>query len=192
MPHPSIYEQGDPVEYETLAWNLAHGNGYNLGGAQGLFAHYIKERLTKPTARRMPMYPIMIAAIYFTVGRHYKAIFLAQAFIDTLTCLIIFFLTDRIFKSKKAGLIATILYVTYIPFLETNHVLMSETLYIFFLYAGLFLLVIGLENRSPKYHILAGVVFGFANLTRIDIFYAIPPILVVILYSFKDQIPVHC
>ena len=187
MPHPPLSEQGDPEEYEILAWNVLHGNGYNLGGLTGHFAYFLKDRIDDPTMRRVPMYPLMIASIYFLVGRHYKAIFLAQALIDTLSCLIIYLLAARIFKDKTAGFAASILYITYIPFFETCHVIMSETLFIFLFYTAIYFLLISLETKKFLAIVVSGIIFGFAQLTRPSLLYAILLLLIVIMYYFKNN-----
>ncbi|MBU1626200.1 glycosyltransferase family 39 protein, partial [bacterium] len=185
MPHPPLSVQGDPEEYEILAWNMIHSNGYNLGGLGGQFEYFLKDKIDNPTARRVPLYPLLIAAIYLIVGRHFKAIFLAQAFIDTISCFVIFLLADRIFKSKTAGLLAAILYASYIPYLEVTHVILSENLYTFLLYSGLLLLIIGLDKKDIKHFIFSGITFGLAHLTRPDILYVILFILIIIVFTFK-------
>jgi len=190
MPHPPLSEQGDPEEYDILALNMINGKGYNLGGLSGNFAYYLKDRITDPTARRVPLYPMMIAFIYLLIGRHFKAVFLTQALIDTLTMYLIYLLAKKVFKDEKAGLISSILYLIYIPFLETCHVLMSENLYAFFLYAGLLLFITGLENHQLKFICSAGIVFGLAHLTRPDIFYVMVLFLILLLYSFRKRINV--
>ena len=55
-PHGQPYS--DPVDYDMLAWNLARGAGFSLGGAAGVY----------PTAFRPPALPWITSLLYTIVG----------------------------------------------------------------------------------------------------------------------------
>jgi 4-amino-4-deoxy-L-arabinose transferase-like glycosyltransferase len=188
LPHPPLSAQGDPEEYDILAWNMINHNGYNLQGLGGHFTYFLKNRINEPTARRVPLYPLMIALIYLLVGRHYKAIFLVQSMIDTLVCFLIYLITKKVFDNHKAGLIASMLYFLYIPFLETNHVIMSETLYNFLFYLALLFLIHALENQKLSYFMVSGIILGLAHLTRPTVIYVVFLFIFLILWTFRKKI----
>src|SRR5258706_12618534 len=53
----------DPADYDTLAWNLARGLGFSMGGASGVY----------PTAFRPPALPWITSLPYHVVGHQYFA-----------------------------------------------------------------------------------------------------------------------
>ncbi|MBI1745120.1 MAG: glycosyltransferase family 39 protein [Acidobacteria bacterium] len=70
-----------------------------------------------PTSWLAPIYPALLAAIFRIFGIYTQAsaivIFALQSLCSALTCLISYFIGDRIFASKKVGLLAAVLLAVY-------------------------------------------------------------------------------
>src|SRR5258706_2462363 len=69
----------DPADYDTLAWNLARGLGFSMGGASGVY----------PTAFRPPALPWITSLLYRVVGHQYFAAVLLQCVIGACVPLLL-------------------------------------------------------------------------------------------------------
>lgn len=80
------FASGDTPYYEELARNWLYHGTY------GFFAngHLL------PSDVRMPGYPAFLAVIYYLAGHGRNAVFLAQAFIDLVTCILAAFIAARL------------------------------------------------------------------------------------------------
>jgi hypothetical protein len=80
------FASGDTPYYEELARNwLTHGT-------YGFFSH----GHLHPSDVRMPGYPAFLAAIYYLAGHGRNAVFLAQALIDLVTCILTALIAARL------------------------------------------------------------------------------------------------
>ena len=95
-------------------------------------------------------------------------------------------LVNKIFKKNYAGLVGAFLYATYIPYLEVNHVIMSEGIYTLLLYSALLFLITGFDVKKGSYFVFSGVLFGLAHLTRPDILYVTILLLIIIIIRFHN------
>lgn len=117
FPHVS----GDSLIYGDIANNWLHHGIYGLteGG------------LIRPTLIRLPGYPAFLALIFSMFGQdHYGAAMIAQAFIDTNTCLVIAALALELMGEQAAK--ATYLVAALCPFTANyTGAALTETLAIF-------------------------------------------------------------
>jgi 4-amino-4-deoxy-L-arabinose transferase-like glycosyltransferase len=113
--------------------------------------------LVRPTLIRLPGYPGFLAAMFAVFGQeHYRAVLIAQALIDTNTCLVIAGLALELMNERAAK--AAYLLAALCPF-TANYVAtpLSETLAIFCVAHALYYGVRGLkalkqEQSAPSLH----------------------------------------
>jgi 4-amino-4-deoxy-L-arabinose transferase-like glycosyltransferase len=163
--------QGDAVGYVQLARNLINGNGFSWEGKE-------------PTSYRMPGYPGFLAFIFVIVGENLAAVRMIQSILGALTILPVFFIAKSLGGNPVALLSA--LGVALYPLLiyQTGWVY-SETLFIFLLWVGVYLLIIGLEKEKTLVGVLAGLVFGLATIVRPEIaFFPLLICLFVLIYRW--------
>lgn len=98
-----------------------------------------------------------------------------QALISTLTCYFVYRLAWAISRDIRAGLIAAAVLAVSPAFIIESGQVLTETLFIFLLAAGLWLYVASIERHPPDTAlkprlygllILVGLIFGIATLTR--------------------------
>jgi 4-amino-4-deoxy-L-arabinose transferase-like glycosyltransferase len=127
----------------------------------------------RPTLIRLPGYPGFLAAIFSVFGQeHYRAVMIAQAFIDTNTCLVIAGLALELMSQRAAK--AAYLLAALCPF-TANYVAapLSETLAIFCVAHALYYGVRGLkalqqEQSAPRLWLLTGLWTAAAIFMRPD------------------------
>src|SRR5262245_25548648 len=68
----------DHVFNDATAWNVALGNGFTASAGPDFV----------PAVFRTPGYPVLLGAVYRVAGHAVRAGFLANALLDTLSCLL--------------------------------------------------------------------------------------------------------
>ncbi len=114
--------------YDDIARNLINGNGYVINEGES------------PNLWRAPAYPFFLAGIFCLFGSTNLYAILFQILIDSITCLVIFFIGKSVYN-KKIGLISAIAFILY-PFFSyyTVH-LLSESLFTFLISLVTFYLI---------------------------------------------------
>lgn len=79
IPQQATLESVDARGYDLLARNLKAGNGFSLQ----------EDPPYQPDGLRMPLYPLLIAMTYASVGERPVAVAVVQAFLDSVTALIV-------------------------------------------------------------------------------------------------------
>ena len=74
---PNFQFNYDAAEYHNIAMHLKKGYGYRLDG--------------ELTAKRPPIYPMLLAAIYSLFGEKFWLVKIFQAILSSATCCIVFF-----------------------------------------------------------------------------------------------------
>jgi len=87
----------DTKFYEELARNWLYHGVYGL---------FVRGELL-PVDMRMPGYPALLAAIYAVFGQAGKAIFIVQAIIDLMTCVLTAAIAARLAPASNRGVVAT-------------------------------------------------------------------------------------
>jgi 4-amino-4-deoxy-L-arabinose transferase-like glycosyltransferase len=126
-----------------------------------------------------PGYYYFLAGIYGLFGHSYLAVRIAQALLDTVTCLLIYLLAKEAF-GPIAGLIAGLVAAAYPPLIFYTGVLLTETLTTFLLTAAA-LCVLSLARfehvRRQVLLLLAGLLLGLAIITRSVFLVTVPLVL---------------
>ncbi|MBN1593846.1 MAG: glycosyltransferase family 39 protein [Candidatus Coatesbacteria bacterium] len=182
-----VAEQSDPQEYNQLAKNLIDGTGYRLTGLTGHFAFLMGDRIDEPSARRPPLYPVLLAAIYSIFGERYRVVFLVHCLFDVLTMLAVFAIGRRLFGSINVALIATGLMALYPPFFQQNIVIMTEGLNMLLTTLYLWAAIEAISEPRIWRFIVTGLLLGAAALTRPEAFYFAVPLSIVMLAVLLAQ-----
>ncbi len=159
LPHLS----GDTWIYGDIALNWLNHGIFGLAIDNGV----------RPTLVRLPGYPAFLAAIFSVFGQeHYRAVMIAQALIDTNTCLVIAGLALELMNSRAAK--AAYLLAALCPF-TANYVAapLSETLAICCVAHAMYYGVRGLKalqqgESVPRLWLLAGLWTSAAIFMRPD------------------------
>jgi len=145
----------DASEYDHLAINILYGKGFSDDG--------------KPNAFREPLYPYFLASIYYTFGYNYMAVRIIQALFGALICIIIFYISGKLFDFKT-GLISALIASFNPAFIKITEQLLSENFYIFILIIAIFFLFRQVHKKGINNLVFLGLALGIAALTRSIIF----------------------
>lgn len=155
---------GDELEYNELAVNLVQRGEYVLEG--------------QVSSMRPPLYPAFVAAVYACCGlANYQAVRALQAAVALATVALVFLLGRRLY-GRRTGLWAAGLYCFYPSMLGQANLLLSETLFTFWLVLACLAVARSLQRESIGWLAAAGVVIGLAALSR-SILWLFPPVLAV-------------
>jgi 4-amino-4-deoxy-L-arabinose transferase-like glycosyltransferase len=146
---------GDEWQYDSIGRNLATGHGYSIG------------KVPKITAGRVPVTPLLVAAIYRIDGK--SDLLFAQtvwAFLDMLNCLIVFALAIVICRSRFIGVLASAGYAFHPAFIRIGSHVMSEIPFTGLLLTSLILLILYWRSRSWRLLCLSAIAMGLSMLAR--------------------------
>jgi len=147
----------DEDEYDTCAWNLAQGKGYR-GPSPG----FERDNLT---AYRVPGTSLIWAGLYKVVGHRYGVIRLFHCLVGALTVLVIYDIGRRAF-SERIGFFASAIYSLWPMAIFYSAQLLSETLATFWFLAYVAASLWFAEKPTLNRACLAGLLLGFAMLTK--------------------------
>jgi 4-amino-4-deoxy-L-arabinose transferase-like glycosyltransferase len=139
---------GDSPSYDSYALGLLNGLGFSTN-------------LNRP-----PLYPGFLAGIYFFFGHNFLAVRIVQAFLDSVTCLFVFFIGKRVFGDKRPALLGGLLAAVSPSLIASTSYILTETLTAFLVTASVLLLLKAQAESKKKGWLLSGVVLGLATLTR--------------------------
>jgi 4-amino-4-deoxy-L-arabinose transferase-like glycosyltransferase len=148
----------DSFLYGDIAKNWLQHGIYGLSGRDEI----------SPTYARLPGYPAFLAIIFAIFGmEHYRAVLVAQIFIDVGTCFVCANIARRLFGARAAKL--AFLLAALCPFLANySAAALTETLEIFFTAAALDCALAGREDGNLRIWGLCGLFCGAAILLRPD------------------------
>jgi len=140
-----LWWAGDSPAYLALARNIAFHHSFSL--ITGI-----------PTATRPPLYPFLIAALWWRDGAPVAAVVLLQAICGAATVVLVYLIAKDFFSQRVALLAA--LGATFAPMtVHYTAVILTEPVFTFLVTLGFFLW--GRNRGLP-----AGLAFGLAALTR--------------------------
>ena len=99
---------GDELSYDSIGWNLAHGEGFAEGGSDPIFHGPYEQtgqsdsentgghdsRQPEPVAHRPPLFPVALAGLNTVFGRQFWSIRVMNVIASAATCgLLIWYLT---------------------------------------------------------------------------------------------------
>jgi 4-amino-4-deoxy-L-arabinose transferase-like glycosyltransferase len=142
----------DSLTYQTIAYNILEGHCYCLIPSM-------------PTVDRAPLWPAVIAALYYVLGPHENLVRHFLSVVGSGTCVLIYCFARDLF-GRRIGLFAGILAAIY-PFLYIyDGWLYSESLYIFLLFAFCYTLYHLQRTPHRSLMLLSGLLLGLISLTR--------------------------
>ena len=150
---PEFEQMGaDGIEFNTLGLHLAANHRYEL---------------TKdvPTSFRAPGLPFLLAVIYRSVGEKYRVVYGLFCLLGALTCLFAYFLARELL-SEEWSRIASLLCTFYIPHIYFATIFASENVFAAALPAALWCMVRYFRRGGLKTLLAAGLILGYATLTR--------------------------
>ena len=157
-------------EYGEIARNMIAGNGYArvspFGGDLEL------------TSSHAPFYPYFLS-LFYSFGHTtwiFIAIQLVQAFVSSLTILIMYKISTLLFN-RIVGTITALGLAVYPPLIYYSAKLVPTTFFIFFITVALFF-VLKMRNRKLFSAILAGVILGLSLLCDPLAFALIPALII--------------
>jgi 4-amino-4-deoxy-L-arabinose transferase-like glycosyltransferase len=149
--------QGDEGSYDSIAWNLATGNGYSVGAPDIGY---------QPTAVRAPGYVLYLAGFYRVFGHHVLPPLVAQALLDVLTCWLIARLARRWFEDERIVLLAAAAYAFYPPFVLDPSFVLSETTSQFLVVSTVSLFLEYVWGRRFVHLLASGLTLGLCALSK--------------------------
>lgn len=148
--------------------------------------------INKPTVFIMPGIVFFLTPFVKLFGMEGAAIFvqIAQAIIQGITLYLIFKIYLTLFNQNIA-LIGLVLNVLYMPNIYITTVILTETLFTFFLVTCIYFLIQAVKNKSRKTYFVAGIFWAFATMFRASI--ALLPLVVFFIwlvhkYTIKEMI----
>ena len=151
--HPEVVLQPDSRMYVSLAKGLAENGSLSY-----------PERPGRLSADRTPGYPFFLALCLSVAGGSLLAVALTQVFIDSLTCVLIYFFAERLWQG--AGFLSGILASLNLGMITYSHFILNDSLFLFVFTLFLVGLVRWLREPSWKGSALLGVVLGAATMIR--------------------------
>ncbi|MCB4790794.1 MAG: glycosyltransferase family 39 protein [Elusimicrobia bacterium] len=145
---------GDATEYERYAVNLLSGKGYvyDIGGIESY-------------ARRPPLYPFLLAFIYYVFGHSFVVVKIVQAVLASVTNVITYSILLKFTGNKATAFISGLFSSIYFAYIYGVYMHLADGLFTFLLVLSVYLLIISNEDKMPGY-LLSGIVLGLATLTR--------------------------
>lgn len=171
---PRFHIQGDTMSWVDSILNLIYRGSYsaNLSSPNGWFY-------------RPPGYSFFIGTVYLLCGKNLmlslSIIPWIQVVLDSISVYLIIQITLKITGKSTVAFMAGILYALYPFALIWTAVVYAESLSIFLLLSGLWLLLSG--NRNLIY---SGILLGLATLTRLQTIFIIPVIAIALYYQNKS------
>jgi 4-amino-4-deoxy-L-arabinose transferase-like glycosyltransferase len=165
IPYPFFPERIDDAHsYDIMGLNILQGNGFS-GDENPPY---------KPTIRRTPVYPIFLAGIYAIFGQAYDIVRIIQAFIDSITCFLVYLISLFCFRNKKNYkqlALLTFILAALCPFTAFFASMIYADLLTTFLFTlSVFLFILAISKKQWQYYFLSGITIGLAFLCRPAIF----------------------
>lgn len=183
-------EVGDAVDYDSMGLNLARGRGFGyfradpewrapyeaaLADGQDQYAPLMmRDTPFERTTYRPPLFPILLAGIYATAGRHFVIWRVIGCLMGAVTAFLVFRLARRLTGSPAAGWTAGVLYLID-PF--TRHLAgmyLTESLATLLVILFVVAMLAVIERPGPARFAAFGALLALAVLTRGIFIFLIP------------------
>src|SRR5665213_2566934 len=142
----------DGKDFDAFATSMAEGRGYGWSPNQ-------------PTSFRAPGFPLLLAAIYATAGRHYPLVYVVFCAIGAAACVLTYAVASELLAERTARW-AAILSVFYVPDIYFATEFASESLFVLLLALATWLFLRSLRTASIAALAIAAISLGFGVLTR--------------------------
>ncbi len=155
----------DTEHYDKAASSILAGKGFGGG------FNFSNDPELRSVYSLPPIYPIFLATIYFLFGRHFLIVRIVQSIVSALTCLMMYFIGEKVFNDKKVGLIAASISIFYPLLIFSSGLLYIEALFTFFISMTIYYVFrVYDEEKYVWLSILTGLFLGLATLARPVIF----------------------
>jgi Tfp pilus assembly protein PilF/4-amino-4-deoxy-L-arabinose transferase-like glycosyltransferase len=112
-----------------------------------------------------PLYPFFLALLYFVFTHSYLAVMITQAVVDSLSCILIYYIASTCFN-KVVGIISAITYACYGLAIFYTGTIITPTLDIFLSLSCIASLQATQRTRTPLLFSVAGIFLGLAVSSR--------------------------
>ncbi|MBN2094134.1 MAG: glycosyltransferase family 39 protein [Candidatus Zambryskibacteria bacterium] len=171
----------DADAYDTIAQNIVNGIGYRENPEVSINSDNALLRVG-------PIYEYFLAGIYKIFGHSYKAVWIIQALLRVVSTLFLYLTVILIFKDqekkKKIALLSAAVFAFYPDLIEISAMLMSETLYLFFVCLFFYAFFKYLNVQDKKWLWGLGFISSLAVLARPPLLFILP---VVIFYFLRKK-----
>lgn len=113
-----------------------------------------------------PLYPWFVSIVYRLFGSSLTALRYIQAVLGTASCALVIVITNKLFRSAAAALIAGAAAALYLPLIFYEGVLVPATVLVFLNLLFVTLLVAGNSPPGPARLIIAGLVLGISAVAK--------------------------
>lgn len=149
----------DAVGFDKMGWHIAQGQGYRISDGP------IEE---DRSIAHPPGYAFFLGIIYKIFGHSYPAVWLIQAILSALSCILIYLIAKKLFGINVARIAAVISAVFFI-FVLYSALLFSETLFVFLLLLCFIFIYQADVRRTDLGYPIAGILAALCILTRVII-----------------------
>lgn len=169
----------DAEVYDTTAMNMISGKGFRYEPDGSLIQDDI-------IAFQGPLYEFFLAGIYKFFGHYYEIVWIMQSLLRAASAFFIFLIAKKIFgeDKRRIGYFAAVFFGFYPDLIEMNAMLMTETLYLFFLLFTVYLFLNLFSGINLKKTFFLTLIFGLAVLTRSTVGFFLPLFL---FYFYKQK-----
>ncbi|MBN1224499.1 MAG: glycosyltransferase family 39 protein [Candidatus Aminicenantes bacterium] len=137
--------------YDAIARNILAGKGY-VDDSQRI------------NLERLPLYVYFLVLVYKAWGTEIWKLQIVQSVLDTLSCLLIFFISLQFFKDRTAALLGAAFYAVYFKMIGIVSRPLTETLYVLLLLIFIYIFLSSFKSKSAAF--LSGILLGMLTLTR--------------------------
>lgn len=169
---PKVPAVGDASAYHLLANNLAEGRGYIRPFDLAKFGRVVA------TAEYPPLFPALLSLFARLGIRSVDGQRVVMAVVGSGTVVLVAYVGRRV-GGTAVGIVAGVLAAGYPMLFLPDTILMTETLFAFFVVASMFLAYRAADAPTPLRCAVLGLVLGLASLTRAEamvlaVFLAVP------------------
>ncbi len=154
----ATFPQGDDVDYYRLAISFLETGALSNG-------HWL--------AYRMPLFPLFLSGIYLIFGRAPQNAYPVMVILAALIPVLTYFLGLNVFN-LKVGLLAGVICALDMHLIYYSDFLLTEPLYVFLVLAGMIAFEKLRISYAWQWAVIAGILFGLANLTRTTLAFSLP------------------
>jgi 4-amino-4-deoxy-L-arabinose transferase-like glycosyltransferase len=130
-----------------------------------------------------------ILAIFIKISENLSALYIFQAVLSSLICIMIAKMSESLYGKQLPGMISGYLWAFYYPAYLTISRPLTEAVFTFIFIGGIYYIIRRKNSKNPaSFYLLIGLIFSAAALTRAILFYAFFIVLgVYFLYYFFEK-----
>lgn len=159
-----------PDGYGSIAYNLVAGNGYRMYDDTSL------------TMLRSPGFVLVLASVFLVFGKSLFAVQFMQLLMSLATAAIIYYLANRLFKTRSIAVVASLIFLFHpgVLIAETRGGIECTLMLCFTACVALSYMV--LDDPRWRNFVYLGILFGFTMLVKSSIAIYFPVLVAIILW----------